>query len=154
MANSYQQSSSYLDIPEDKLEAAKRIVDRVRRQLAVEEAKDFGCSEEELSDPGFCLDEYGISCEVDFEESGIWLHHEESFDPYAAEIIARAVIEELQIDKAFFCTWANTCSKPRLDEFGGGGFVILRGHETYWTDVWSELEDKLSSGGLKPLDTH
>mgnify|MGYP003589551477 CR=1 FL=1 len=69
------------------------------------------------------------------ESEGVWFHVEESGNTDHVEAIARALLEELEMDEPFVCSWAYTCSKPRIDEFGGGAMVVRRGHETIWVDA-------------------
>jgi hypothetical protein len=121
MANNYQQSSSFLHVPEEQKFKAKTIVfeeiDRITEQFE------------------YC------GCLVEFEHNGLWFYGEEYCDVQHVEQIARAVIEELELDKPFFCSWAYTCDKPRIDEFGGGAFVIVRGKDTYWVDAMTKAMD-------------
>lgn len=116
MANNYCLSSSWMDIHQNKIKKARDIVDRVVKQL-------------EEGDEEYC----GVVVKV--ESGGVWFSHDESINLDHVEIIAKALIEELKINKPFFCSWAYTCSKARIDEFGGGAFVVMRGKDTYWVDA-------------------
>jgi hypothetical protein len=80
------------------------------------------------------------------------LNGDESINPDHVEQIARALIEELELDKPFYCSWAYTCSKPRIDEFGGGAFAIVRGKQTYWIDAMGAVMDQVEKGGLEDLE--
>lgn len=128
MANNYTLTSSMLPIPAEKM------------KLAVAVCED---AELELTD----LDGY---CGIDWraEENGIWFYDDESATIEHLEYMAGAVIEALEIDEPFYCSWAYTCSKPRIDEFGGGAFAIVRGHDTVWVDARSAVEQQVSEGGL------
>lgn len=138
MANNYQQSSSFLNVPEEKLSQAQEVIDKVVAEL-------------EEGDEGYC----GCSAEIEGlvgrTSSGVWFHGGESINVEHVEMIAREIIEQLELDDPFFCSWSFTCSKPRIDEFGGGAFVIKRGYETYWCDARNHVEQQLESGGLIPL---
>jgi hypothetical protein len=123
MANNYCEGSSLLEIPEDKLEKAQVIIDRVVDELENDEEGD-----------GYC------GCLAELQTNGVWFHGDESMNPDHAEIIASALVEELELDGKFTCSWAYTCSKPRLDEFGGGAFCIERGKPTRWIDAVNEAE--------------
>jgi len=123
MANNYTETSTLLALEKEQHEKAKEIIAR--------EIKAF----EDDEDEGYC----GIEAEL--EQDGVWFHQDESANVQHLETIARALIEELEIDEPFFCAWAYTCSKPRLDEFGGGAFCIKRGQETYWVDAMSHVEE-------------
>ena len=116
MANNYCESSSKLVIEDSKkLAKANKIIDRVSKKI--EEREDY------------------LGVVVDVEDGGVWFHYDESITPEHVEEIAKALIEELEINEPFYCSWSYTCSKPRIDEFGGGAFVIQRGKETFWVDA-------------------
>ena len=117
MANNYLEFSSFLNIPADKIERAREIVAREIAKL------------EDDDECGYC----GTLAEV--ENEGVWFHVEESGNTDHVEAIARALVEELELDEPFVCSWAYTCSSPRVDEFGGGAMVVRRGHETIWVDA-------------------
>ncbi|MHA2022802.1 MAG: hypothetical protein ACTSWQ_03985 [Candidatus Thorarchaeota archaeon] len=134
MANNYCEGSSLLKISEDKISKAQEIIDRVAKEL--EEDEDFG----------YC------GCQAEVQTHGVWFHDDESINTEHVEAIARALIEELEIDEPFYCSWAYTCSKPRIDEFGGGAFAIVRGKETYWVDAMSSVQEQVANGGLIDLE--
>lgn len=119
MANNYTETSAFLDIPEDKRERAEAVLAEARK-LVEDDDPDM---------PGWC------ECETELEKSGIWFYSYESVNPDHAEVIARHVIETLEIDEPFYMAWSHTCSKPRIDEFGGGAFVVMRGEPTFWVDA-------------------
>jgi hypothetical protein len=121
MADNCCTSSSSLEIPEGKREQAKTIVDRVVTDL---ESGEEGCCD----------------CCVEVEESSVWFYSDEYINPAHVAEIARALVEELEIDEPFYCSWAYTCSKLRVDEFGGGAFGIVRGKPTIWVDAMSEVQ--------------
>lgn len=128
MANNYTQTSVLLEIPVDKLKVAVAVCDD---------------AELELID----LDEY---CGINWaeEDNGIWFYHDESANIDHLHFMACAVIEACGIDKPFYCSWAYTCDKPRIDEFGGGAFAIIRGRETVWIDALTEVGKIVSENGL------
>jgi hypothetical protein len=132
VANNYCETSSYLSIPEAKIEKAKEIVDRVVAELS---ENDNGCG-----------------CLAEVDDQGVWFHGEESVNLEDVAEIARALVEGLEIDEPFYCSWAYTCSKPRINEFGGGAFVIVRGKQTYWLDARCAVQEALEQGKLKPLE--
>jgi hypothetical protein len=107
-----------LTIPKDKICGAQSIIDREVKKL------------EEDEDVGY------FGADINIQEEGVWFHSPDgSFYPEHVEVVARALIEELELDDPFICSWAYTCSKPRIDEFGGGAFIIERGKETIWCDA-------------------
>jgi len=126
MANNYCQTSAYLPIHEKDFEQAENIVNRVTAEIS----RDSDEYEEEFGD---C----GVGVEV--EKTGVWFNGEESFDQESLIQIAQALLDELEIDTPFYFSWAYTCSKLRLDEFGGGAGVVRRGEEPYTIDAMQEV---------------
>lgn len=117
MANNYTQFSSFLPVPAQQIDQARAIVERETEKM------------QDADDVGYC----GTLAHM--EADGVWFHEDESGTPEHVEIIARALVEELEIDEPFICSWAYTCSKPRIDEFGGGAFLVRRGKQTLWCDA-------------------
>lgn len=129
MANNYCQSSSMMSIPKKKLKQAAEILLRVSKEL------------EDNPEEGYC----GVCCDLDYTRCEIWFHGEESVNTDHLEKIARALVEELKL-KPFFCSWAYTCDKPRIDEFGGGAFAIVRGKRTIWCDAMNWVQEEVRKG--------
>ena len=123
MANNYLEYSAFLEIPPAKIEQARAII---AREIAKLEADD---------EWGYC------GTRADVEAEGVWFHAEESGNTDHVEAIARALVEELEISKPFCCSWAYTCSSPRIDEFGGGAMAVRRGHETVWVDALNAAQE-------------
>ena len=119
MANNYLEYSALLNVPSAKIGKASEIVDREVAKLEGED--EFG----------YC----GTLASV--KNDGVWFYTEESGNTDHVEAIARALVEELELDEPFVCAWAYTCSKPRINEFGGGALLIRRGCDTIWIDAHS-----------------
>lgn len=119
MADYYTQGSFVVEIPKGAEEKARAIVDRVKEEFGeyVGYEYDFG---------------------DDFEEGGLWVYSDTSFDPEHVAVLVRALVEELELPGTIIVQWANSCSKPRVDAFGGGAFAIKRGYETIWIDPADE----------------
>jgi hypothetical protein len=132
MANYYCEGSSVLPVPEEKREEAQKIIDRCVASL------------ENDNDEGY------VGCAVSLEREGVWFHSDESYNTDHVEYIARELINELEIDEPFYCSWTYACSKPRIDAFGGGAFVIKRGYETYYADAASMVAERCEKGLLTP----
>ncbi len=131
MANNYCETSSWLDIPLAQIEKAEEIADRVAKEL-----------EEDDEGSGCC----GILYEFrnDASGCGIWFYTDESADIGHLEYIAQTLVDELKIDKPFCFSWSYACSKPRLDEFGGGACVVQRGKKAYWVDAMDFVQRYLN----------
>ena len=124
MANNYTETSSFLAIPPEKLTKAKEICVRVEEEIANDESEDA---------IGYCDCHWEII--RNGSEDGVWFHSDESFSPEHVEKIARALIEELDLEGEFICSYCYLCSKPRVDEFGGGAFILAKGMPTHWVDA-------------------
>lgn len=69
----------------------------------------------------------------------LWVHIDESGDlELLAAILAYAMDHMPEVEDRQGFQWAETCSKPRIDEFGGGACFIRRGHDVAWlhTSSW------------------
>lgn len=117
MANNYMQSSSYLKVPPEYIEQAGEIVKRIE---AAPEEEDY------------C----GVSAVV--ETDGVWIYGEEFVNMDYAVAFAQALIDELPcFDEAtrFVMSYCYYCSKPRIDEFGGGAVLLRRNKQPVWFDA-------------------
>lgn len=123
MANNYLEYSAFLEIPPGKLKRARKIIEYKIAKLKADDEWGYGATD------------------VDVESKGVWFHAEESGDIDQVEAIARVLVEELEIDEPFVCSWAYTCSSPRIDEFGGGAMLIRRGHDTLWVDALESVQE-------------
>ena len=102
--------------------------------------------------------EYWPSFEWKIEGSGVgasvkhslWLYSEEGCDYEHVEIFVRELICRFMPDYIFTMTSAETCSKPRLGEFGGGWLVIHKdgaeGGNTW--DAASDVAKHIKEGRL------
>ena len=70
---------------------------------------------------------YGISLKAN--GGGFWIHHDGSGDVEAAIEIVQSYLELIDAPNhhGVYFSWANTCSKPRLNSFDGGAAVVTRG---------------------------
>lgn len=119
MANNYCQSSSFVRIPKDQIEKAKVIIDEI----------ETGLIDGDVGYVGFV---------AELQEDGIWIYDDESVTPEHVELLIKELVEQLNLPGKHLCSWAYTCSKPRIDEFGGGAFVVQKGKETVWIDAETE----------------
>lgn len=113
MSQSYVEFSSEMGIPRGKADKAKRIIKKQMKKLDV--------------DIDFVV--------IDEKRNMLWLRlctENGNFIEDAAEPMARALVEGLEIDDPFFFEYAYTCSRSICGQFGGGAFVIMRGFETFW----------------------
>lgn len=120
MADYYTQFSMMIDMPNrEAWDKAFAVAKRVEKEI-------------EESDEGWC----GVIISED-EHDGLWMFSEDAGEPEHLEQIVRAVVEECEIYEPIYVSWswAHTCSKARLDAFGGGAMRVQRGKETEWIDA-------------------
>lgn len=130
MANNYCQSSSEIMIPRDKLKQARAIEARIAGELE--------------SDP----DEGYVGYNATFFHDDqplvqLWIREDESINPDHVERLVKALVEELDLPGIHVVSWAYTCNKPRIDEFGGGAFAVQKGRKTVWVDAASEARRQM-----------
>jgi hypothetical protein len=85
-----------------------------------------------------CLDDW--SFEVDRNEAGIWIHSDDSGADAACEFVQH-LLDKFGIEESVGFEWANTCSKPCLDAYGGGAVIITATEIKSWTSfAWLSLQ--------------
>lgn len=124
MANNYQESSTLIPIPAPLMHDAQAIAARIEQQMETEE------------------DCFGI--QVEFFPEGVLLYGEEYFNTSHAELLAKALVEELDLPDPVIVSWAYWCSRHRPDEFGGGAFAVRKGMDTVWVDALDEVRKKIA----------
>lgn len=125
MANNYLQASACLKLPEHKLKLGHELFQKIVNEL---ETKG---------------DNVDLQCE--FDDAGIWIYGEEYVSPEQVEYIVSRVQNELELDETFIFSYAYTCSKMRVDEFGGGAFACRRGYPTQWCDAYSTVVSRMKA---------
>ena len=86
-------------------------------------------------------DEVGFECTVE-SISGkrqAWLHTDESGDVGKVVHFVRKFLKKFNPTGCWTLTYAATCSKPRLGEFGGGG-VFVTANSVKWTNAYDFIE--------------
>lgn len=124
MANNYSQFSEMITglLPDEKrwvndiltldVEESDENVVRLKEELALEGVVD-------LDDwPNFCWQFDG--------DNDLWLYSEECCDYDHVAWFVSAFINNFRSEFIFSLTSADTCSRPRVGEFGGGWMVVSR----------------------------
>jgi hypothetical protein len=92
------------------------------------------------------VEEYGgLGFEYEFEEGRLWIYANINGVPEAVELLVAPFMRIFHIDGTFTLTWANTCSKPRTDEFSGGAFAITA-KKIAWVGDARYLAHRLANG--------
>ena len=113
MANYYTEFSFAIPIKEGT-------EDDVRTALA---ERDNEAERIEEQDPDQYYERF-VNCNYSLEESSVWVYSEDDGNVEAAVDFTQWFLEYMGIDGAVLITWANTCSKPRLDSFSGGAMLV------------------------------
>lgn len=103
-----------------------------------------GTSEDPPSD-GFLL-----SIEPSHGGSQLWIRDDVTGDPeHVIDFVLRCA-EAFDLTGRWGFQWANTCSRPRLDSFGGGAHVLDLGTRktVAWIDTAGWLHRTISGGRL------
>jgi hypothetical protein len=80
---------------------------------------------------------------VDAEDNGLWLRDDNGSANIELVVqYVQAVLQMLELDTVVTFSWADTCSKPCLDSFGGGAVAITR-HASDWTNTSQWCEQKV-----------
>ncbi len=72
----------------------------------------------------FADDPEYFGANVEFDPDGLWIYADESGSPDDAAAFVQAFLAKHRPDYKVGFTWASTCSKPRINEFDGGGAVV------------------------------
>jgi hypothetical protein len=121
MANNYLEFSEILEV--DSQEEADWIFNRVEQHQADENNPPLG--DVELEDP-----------------TSIWFHADEFGDIEGIAKIVQEYLIEFNKPEYFTLTYAETCSKPREGEFGGGA-VIVSQNEIKYLNAHSWVEEQI-----------
>lgn len=81
----------------------------------------------------------GFQWRLDAESNGheLWMHAEESCNLEHVALFVQEFLARFRPNEYFTLTWAETCSKPRISEFSGGGaFVTAEAIEWHGVTAW------------------
>ncbi len=129
MANNYCQGSCALKLEPHMLEGAKQIVENYISELDGRE-------------------EY-VGIDVDVDEDSVWIRQDEAFEAEQVAELVQLLLESLGIDEPFVFSWAYTCSKLRINEFGGGACVVRRGKEPHFIDAMTQAYRYIKESGVE-----
>lgn len=93
---------------------------------------------------------------MDHAKDELWISHDESANLDNLVSFLELLLDEFEIDEPVGVEWSSTCTKPRLDAYGGGAFVVKRGAEpqfmntAMWLDRAVEAIGQESSANCEP----
>jgi len=139
MADFYTQFSCLLDV--GTAENATR-ADMIRGEFAAELDRHEG-------------ENLGFDMDVDHETGpgALWIHSDEYGNPKRVISFVLRCAGELRLAGLWGFSWSYTCSKPRIDAFGGGAHVLdLRTGETVSYVDCTEFMNEHIARGDGPFD--
>ena len=74
-------------------------------------------------------------------ETTVWFHSDPNIDLEEAATTIQRFLKECRPEGSCGFSWAETCSKPRLDEFGGGACYVTA-KQVWWHNTGDWLQDK------------
>ena len=80
------------------------------------------------------LDDWpGFQWEIQLPTQDLWLYAGESGNVLHVGEFVRALLSRFRPSECWHLSWAETCSKPRLGEFGGGGLFVTASSVQSWS---------------------
>lgn len=130
MANNYLQFSWMLtDLTSFEEEAFSRLILKVKRSY-----------DEDAPDDELFLSGVSIEFVTTGPTPSLWVYSEEGGDVGAAAEAIQQVLIDSDSNRVFQGTWAESCSKMRVDEFGGGGVIVTK-EEIVWFNPNQQMMD-------------
>ena len=131
MANNYCQFSVELPaIYDNEKEWWRKVLSFNRQDSLDENDEPITDSNEARIFASVVQDEYkeGYSFQWEIEGMCIWFYAEEYGDPYEVACLVHYFLKEMRPngDDKFILSWAETCSKMRVDEFAGGTVIATK----------------------------
>lgn len=83
-----------------------------------------------------------VSATIDDQPTRVWIHNNGG-SPYLDNLVSalNAWTKQTKYPDPISFEWSGTCSRPRLDAFGGGAVVIYKGRAKWMnTGNWSAKE--------------
>lgn len=144
MANNYMQYSAILYFSQDP---EQREIERQWCELVLGEEPRKGKPKKEWHAVwDEVLDNMDVEFDLcaDIEEDGVWFSDESGIaDLSQVAHFAQSFLKKFGKPGDYFAmSWAFTCDKPRIGEFGGGAMFVTATHQE-WLDVDTWLEERL-----------
>jgi hypothetical protein len=140
MANNYLQYSTNYDFPRKVSEEES---DKILQIIMKAGAEEYSSVYDEEIDEDTPLEDQYIGTSLDMENSGVWFYAEESGEPNVVIAMIQALQEYFKDEETHAFSWAYSCSKMRVDEFGGGAAAIKRGKDPTFVDALSYVLNEM-----------
>ncbi len=139
------------EIPEEVKARHPEALERLQKAVEKEDYEIFNPAE-----VGFDDSEPSKFYGVELEKEGVWLHGDESWDVNVAVDLIQAFLHRFNLDWVEELSYADTCSKPRIGEFGGTTLFITKDRIMSNTSrsclTQLELDAQHGPGRIKRLD--
>ena len=122
MADYYTQFSFLLPIDEEADVTKEKIEEWLELLGEDRELQHFHPNEQEESETWEAIKD---DFEMEMTRDGVWVYAEDGGEPQAAFMLTRDFLRHFHPDsKGISIGWANVCSRPILDAYGGGAMVV------------------------------
>ena len=78
----------------------------------------------------------------------MWLYAEEWADLERVAHLVQKFLEQFRPEGCWSLSWATTCSKPRVGEFGGGALFVTA-EDVTWQNAYDFIEDQKQAVKLR-----
>lgn len=126
MANNYTLASFIVPMNEEQTRYALDLYQKLGEDIE----ESFPLAEQILENP----ESVGFFCAKD--PKSIWISHNDSMDIENAASFVHHLVDKFDLPPIEF-TWADTCSKPRINEFSGGAVSISKEHGI---EIWTPYQ--------------
>jgi len=135
MADNYTSFSCVIDIPPEHRALVTRLLQGDETTF-----EKIQWSDDESEDPGFAWEWSSLQGRGPEQ---LWINSDESGNVEDVCIFVSYIQRRLDLEEPFEITWANTCSKLRVGEFGGGACIIYKGKQRWVnTGSWCDRTKK------------
>ena len=98
--------------------------------------RDYEDLDDDADIPGFGVEFHGTD-----KDRHAWLSAEEGGDPSRVAHLVQSFVKKFRPDQSWSLTYANTCSKLRIGEFGGGA-VFVTADDIHWNNSYDFVEEQ------------
>jgi hypothetical protein len=144
MASNYTHFSVTLPIPEEP-EKAARVEEWV---FAHSDMKDCMMEADDWDIEDF--EEAGYSCDFDIPQGEVWVYGDGEGSIESAANLIQRYLDDFEIEGGVHMSFAWTCSKPRINEAGGGAVVVTRNSQ-FWIFADDEADKLARAAGVTKI---
>lgn len=150
MANYYTEASFILPLTSEQLTFAFNVLECVqddeidlRKKHKTTKARSYDSSVYSVakkfakSNNDYEADYFSLGFDFSSIEEGLWISYEENINTERAALFCHLILKHFDSNNHVAISASHTCSKPRLDAFGGhAAFVTKKGVKWMSTDCW------------------